>query len=154
MSETEFKKLRTHLRFLTVAVVVFILLVVASLIHTFIDPKTDSFPQVQGVNGKDGKDAAVDYDAINRYIQAQIAAIPKPVNGTNGQSIVGPQGPPGVGTQGPAGQNGSDGSQGDPGVAKEIELRHNDVKAQTEWRYVGDFGWQVLAKDCTIAGTC
>lgn len=151
MSETEFKKLRTHLRFLTVAVVVFILLALASLIHTFVNPKTTSFPRVQVVNGKDGKDAVVDYNAINKYIQAQIAAIPKPQNGingkngTDGQSIVGPQGP--------SGQDAT-GTQGDPGVAKQIELRHNDAKAQTEWRYVGDFGWQVLAKDCTIAGTC
>lgn len=155
MSESEYKKLRRQLRFLTVAVFVGIILGIASLIHKSINPKTTSFPQVQVVNGRNGISPRIDYSAIYEYIQSQIATLPKPqngVNGLNGQSIVGAQGVPGSSMQGPPGPVGPQGEPGVPG--RQIELRYNIVKQETEWRYTGDLGWQVLVQNCQVLETC
>lgn len=59
------------------------------------------------------------------------------------------------GAQGPKGDTGQQGTPGDPGASgREIEIRHNDEKDRTEWRYVGDPNWQLLMKDCEINDTC
>lgn len=153
MSDGEYKKLRRHINLLTIAVIALILLGIASFIHKSINPKTTSFPKIQVVNGKDGKDGTtpqIDYGRIDAYIQAQVANLPKPQNGAPGQ--VGPQGIPGIGIQGPAGQNGS---QGEPGAAgRELIIRYNPLKEETEYQYSGDLTWQVLVKNCQIQGTC
>lgn len=162
MSESEFRKIRLHLRLLTFCVVVLIALLTANLIHRNFSPKSISFPKIQVVQGPSGKDATIDYNAIDQYalaqIQAQIAALPKPQNGVNGQpsqSIIGPQGAQGIpGVQGATGAS-IIGPQGEPGApGKEIELRYNPAKQETEWRYAGDFGWEVLFQNCQILGTC
>lgn len=72
------------------------------------------------------------------------------------QGSIGLQGSTGAtGLQGEAGPQGQQGDPGEPGQpGKEIEIRHDDAKAQTEWRYVGELSWNTLVLDCTITNTC
>lgn len=75
------------------------------------------------------------------------------IQGTSGTSIQGPVGVTGL--QGNTGPIGPQGPPGDPGTAaRQIEIRHDDVKAQTEWRYEGDLTWQPLVQDCVLTNTC
>jgi hypothetical protein len=160
MSESDFKKIRVHLRLLTVCVLVLIVLLAANLVHRTINPKATSFPRVQVINGKDGKDAQIDYDKINQLIQAQIAAIPKPQNGingqngTNGQSIQGAQGTQGVSIQGAVGATGAagkDGQNGVDGLTLDVQVDPNTCKIQKKYT-VADFWISIaqLPKPCEV----
>ena len=152
----EFGKIRRILRVIIVLIIFLYALLAASFIHKSIDPKTTSFPKTQNVKSQ------IDYDKIIQIIQDKLNSLPLPqnvINGSNGRSGVngqqGPQGIPGLGIQGIPGPIGPQGPQGEPGSpGKSIELRHNDSKAETEWRYTDDLTWTVLFKDCQILNTC
>lgn len=153
----ELPKIRRTLRIIVFLVLVLYVLLIAFFIHKTVEPQSNSFPSIQVILGKDGKDGQtpqIDYSKIDAYIQKQIAAIPTPINGLNGAN--GKTGATGSqGQIGKTGLQGSSGSQGEPGVAgKSIELRYNDAKSEIEWRYVGDLTWVPLLKDCQILNTC
>lgn len=151
MSESEFRKIRLHLRLLTICVIILIALLTANLVHRNFSPKSTSFPQIQVANGKNGKDAQVDYVKINQLIQAQIAALPKPQNGVNGapgQSVVGPQGAQGIpGAIGPTGNNGNPGKDGENGIdGLVLQVQVDPLTCQLQSKYtVSDF-WITLAQ--------
>jgi len=47
------------------------------------------------------------------------------------------------------------GEQGEAGAAgRETEFRYNETKQRIEWRYIGDSGWQILVKKCTLLADC
>lgn len=83
-------------------------------------------------------------------------------NGVQGlQGEAGPVGPTGakgadgLNIQGSIGMQGPQGVPGEPGQSgREIEIRHNDILAETQWRYVGDLTWLTLVKDCALTNTC
>lgn len=132
-------------------------LLIAVYVHQTKDPNVRSFPNIQVINGKDGKDGKtpqIDYSKIDAYIQKQIATIPTPVNGING--VNGKTGATGAqGQTGQTGPQGPSGSQGNPGaVGRPIVIWHNDAKAETDWQYLGDLSWKLLVKDCQITNTC
>lgn len=88
---------------------------------------------------------------------------PQGISGVQGSTgLQGNQGPIGIqgstgltGMQGDTGPQGPPGNPGEPGQpGREIEVRHNDAKAETEWRYTDDLTWFVLVKDCTITNNC
>lgn len=148
---SELQKIRRHLRIITVLIIILFGLLIAAYVHQSINPKATTFPSVQVINGRDGKTPQIDYSKIESYIQNQIASLPKPQNGINGTS--GKNGANGL--QGKSGIQGLTGAQGEPGATGvAVEFRHNDIKAQTEWRYIGDFNWKTLFKDCQITNTC
>lgn len=159
MSEGEFKKLRIHLRLLTICVIVLIALLAANLVHRTVNPRATSFPKVQVVNGKDGMNARVDYDKINQLVQAQVAALPSPqngmngTNGTNGQSVQGVQGIPGVGMQGipGVGVNGKDGSNVPPMPVLQVQVDPSTCQLQTKYD-TSDFWTSIaqLPKPCGV----
>ena len=163
MSENEYKKLRRQVQYLTVALIVFVLLVAASIIHSWIDPKATSFPQIEiikGSQGPKGDTPQVDYAALDTYIQQQVASLPLP---QNGRSIQGPAGP-----QGTSGQNvtpqqiadavtayfqanppvvGPQGEQGLPGNnAPVLEIRVNPLTCQLQSKYDISDGWITIAQ--------
>lgn len=153
MSESDFKRIRIHLRLLTVCVIVLIALLIANLVHRNFNPKSTSFPRIVVVNGKNGKDATVDYSAIDQYaaaqVQAQIAAIPKPQNGINGQPGVngqnGTQGITGVqGQTGTSGQSGTNGQNGIDGLTLQIQV--DPITCQLQDKYTVSDAWITLAQ--------
>lgn len=157
MSDGEYKKVRRHLNFLTIVIFIFILLAIANQIHTFITPRTTSFPKVEVVNGKNGKDAQVDYNRVGQLIEAQIAALPAPQNGSNGlngDSIQGDQGSPGTsiqGAPGPSGIPGTDGRNGIDGLILQLQVDPTNCQLQDKYT-VSDF-WITIAqlpKPCGI----
>lgn len=82
------------------------------------------------------------------------------IQGAEGlQGALGPVGQPGVqgstGATGAVGPEGPIGPQGEPGApAQQIEIRYNADKSQIEWRYVGEFYWQLLVQACQLTDTC
>lgn len=160
MSESEYRKLRLHLRVLTISVVVLIALLTANLIHRNFSPKSISFPKIQIVQGPPGKDASVDYGAIDQYalnqINNMVAALPKPQNGVNGQSI---QGPPGQSIQGPPGPSGKSivGPQGIPGQnappSPVLQIQIDPITCQLQQKYDTSDIWVSFAqlpKPCEV----
>lgn len=157
MSEGEYKKLRTHLRLLTVAVLVLIALLAANLIHTAINPKATSFPKVQVVK------QSVDYEKINQLIQTQLAKIPvnQIVSQPGPQGPSGPSGNPGkVGNSGPIGPIGLSGIIGPQGPAGKdgvdapvLQLKVDPLTCQVETKYdINDFWISIaqLSKPCEV----
>lgn len=155
MSESEFKKIRLHLRLLTVCVVVLIALLTANLVHRNFSPKSTDFPRVQVINGKNGKDASIDYNKVNQLIQDQLASLPKPQNGVNGangqQGQSGLQGIPGstgtTGAQGTAGTNGASGTNGENGVdGLTLQVQVNPITCQLQDKYTISAFWITIAQ--------
>lgn len=133
---------------LTVAFIIALLLIANVAAFIFL-PHEVSHPYA--VPGKDGKDAQVDYGLINDSVQqrvdAAVAALPKPQNGTNGKD-----GTDGVGAQG---SKGDKGDKGDPAVVcRQIEIRQNPSTGAAEYRYVGDDIWQPTPETGVIQNSC
>lgn len=87
MSDKEYKKLRTHLRLLTLAIIILIALLIASRIHTAINPNTTSFPNTQAIEKEKVNTPSIDYGAIQKYIDQKVASIPTPQNGVDGKTL-------------------------------------------------------------------
>lgn len=148
---------------------ILILFLFISIVTTFValrNPGGRSYPLITniGPKGDKGDSPQIDYEKISSIISQevskQVATIPKAQVGKPGQTITGPIGPSGIngvnGTNGESikGDTGAQGIAGDTVPAREIELRHNDAKALTEWHYVGSLNWSTLVLDCTLLNNC
>lgn len=157
MSDNDFIRLRKQLRYLTVAVILLIVLFASSVVHNYINPTANSFPKVQVVNGKDGQDAEIDYDKVNALIHAQVASLPKPLNGTNGSNGQGIQGIPGVGIAGTNGTDGKgeDGKNGaDASPSPVLQVRIDPITCQLQQKYDTSDIWVSFAqlpKPCEVS---
>lgn len=183
MSDIEIKKLRRLISLLVFVVVVFIILTSASIIHSYIDPKSRSFPQIaQGPKGERGEPAKVDQvqlvNLIKDQVKQEISQNAPPRDGTdglpgvNGAGINGQNGQHGV--SGRDGQNGQSAydlwvQQGNIGTTvdflttlhgengvdgKTPEIRMNPTTGQAEFRFAGDRLWTVMEGSCLSVRLC
>lgn len=143
-----------------IIIIIAVLLNLVTILIALHSPSGKSYPHY--IQGPRGEAATVDYDKITSIVKQQIATLPTPHDGKDGQSIVGPSGPSGPtgsqGVPGLSGSNGTDGTagvQGEPGQpGKSIELRYDSARSQIEWRYEGDLLWATLVQACTLTNTC
>lgn len=184
MSPDEQKKLRRSIGLLTLLVIVFIILSIASIVHNYIDPGNNSFPETIStpqVVVKEQKpiDQAELLEMIKHEIRQEISKVE---SGQNGQA--GPSGNDGMhgqdGATGQSGQNGNDGlsaydlwtqkgntgtiddflaslrgQDGTNGVdGKTPEIKVNTLTGQLEMRFPGDRLWTVINGSCLNINIC
>lgn len=148
MSEKEYRTLKRQMRVLTFLVMVFIFMQACSIVHSYLSPKSRSFPQTTVVSqiGQVGAQGTQGSQGIQG------------MQGIQGQSVQGIQGVTGnAGAQGVAGVQGDKGDKGDTGEqgiqgepADTIELRTNPKTGDMEWKYSSDGLWTILYKKCQI----
>ncbi len=118
------------------------------------DSLTNKFQQLPPpVNGHDA--APVNYDLINAYIEAKVAALPKPTNGVNGAN--GTNGTSCTVAQTELGavitcQDGTSAVITNGQDGKSPIIRCNTNKNRLEMQYAGDTNWAVV-RDQTGTGT-
>lgn len=165
MPPNDIRKLRRLIRFLMVLVIIFIALVSAALIHSFIDPGTKSFPSVISREGPAGPPGQIDYERLSDTVRDQLSQLDQPAQGPQG--IAGAAGRDGAagkdgsdGLDGAPGKDGSDGKDGTNGIdgvsllGRTPEFRANPITGDIEWRYVGDRLWTVLLAKCSLLVNC
>lgn len=134
---------------LAILFIIALLLIVNIATMAFLPQHKDTQYAMPGRDGKDGKDAQVDYPLINGLIQQQVQdavnALPRPRDGKDGIN----------GIDGLPGAKGEKGDKGDPAViCRQIEVRQNPSTGAAEFRYVGDDIWQPAPQDGVIQNQC
>lgn len=148
----EFDKLRRLIRILIFLLVIFVLLLLANLVHSRVDPNSTSFPAV-GPRGEKGETAFVDYDRIALLINERLSALPQPKNGENG--VDGRDGKDGKdGANGKDGRDGINGSDGIGADGRTPEFQVNTVTGELQVRYPPDRLWMVVPSSCLNVSLC